>query len=102
MILRNQEGSLPCSQEPAAGPYTEPHESSRQPVIPRLQNQVSYFHSIYSYVFQVISFLQRSHMKACAFTAFPMRATPKHPMAIFLYFTIIIILSEEQKLHHIQ
>jgi hypothetical protein len=25
------EGSLPCSQEPAAGPYPEPDDSSPQP-----------------------------------------------------------------------
>jgi hypothetical protein len=37
------EGSLPCSQEPATGPYPEPDESSRHPKPVSVRSVLAYF-----------------------------------------------------------
>jgi hypothetical protein len=52
------QGSLPCSQGPATGPYPKPDASSTQ--ILTLFPQLSFQRSapIYSYIFRVIPFLQ--------------------------------------------
>jgi hypothetical protein len=48
-------GSLPCSQEPATKPYSEPYESSPQPQIPFLRKSSPCYPTTYGYIFQMAS-----------------------------------------------
>jgi hypothetical protein len=57
------EGSLPGSQEPATSPSPEPEESSPQLSTLFFQDSFYYYHPIYTYVFQVVSFLHVSQTK---------------------------------------
>jgi len=52
------EGLLPCSKNPASGPYSEPHESI--PHLPNLPTYESfeYYLSIYFQIFLVVSSFQ--------------------------------------------
>lgn len=54
------ERSLPYTQETAAGPYPETHESIPQPHTVLLQRAFSYYPLLYAYVFQVTLSLQVS------------------------------------------
>jgi len=51
------EGSLLCLQETATGPYSESVESSPYLSILFLEDQLQYYHPIYTFVSREVSFL---------------------------------------------
>ena len=60
-VLRELEGSLPHSQQPATCPYSEPDKSSpRPPPVLLHEDSFQYYPLIYACVFYVVSFPQVS------------------------------------------
>jgi len=87
--------SLPRFQVLATFTYPEPFQSSPSPH-PTSRYPSEYYHPIYAWVFQVVSFPQASPPKPCARPPLPIRATcPAH--LILLDFITRKILGEEYR-----
>jgi hypothetical protein len=64
------EGSLPRSQQPATCPYPEPARYSLCPPPHILKSHLN-IPPIYTWVLQVVSFLQASQLKPCMYLSSP-------------------------------
>jgi hypothetical protein len=72
------EGSLPRSQEIAAGPYPQPDESSPYHLLLFVKDSFKYYLSTYAYVFFMVFILLASPLKLCMHFSSP----PYHALLI--------------------
>jgi len=78
-------------------PYLEPAQSSPYSHIPLPQNPSYYYHPIYAWVYQVVSFLQITPPKPCTRLSSPLYALHAQPISFFSILSPRTILSEEYR-----